>query len=508
MEPVPSLLDELRASTTAPVTGAAVLGGAVDLEAPALAERAGALADWLETMAPRAIALHMDNGPDWIVVDLACQAADICLVPLPTFFSAAQLRHVLDSMPIDAVFTDRADLLAPLCAGRLRAGAALTVGSGRLLRLDPPSRPSALPPGTGKVTFTSGSTGRPKGVCLSNAQLLRQARALSSAAGLECPRHLCLLPLSTLLENVAGVYAPLLSGGQVIAPPLAEIGFEGSSSLTPQRLLGQLTRWQPESLILTPQLLQVLVGGARSGWKAPESLAFVAVGGARVPPGLVEQAHALGIPAYEGYGLSECASVVSLNVPGANRPGSCGRPLRHVEVASADGEVMVSGNAMLGYAGEPGSWARDRIATGDLGFLDDDGFLHVEGRSKNLLISSFGRNISPEWVESELLSEGVFADCIVFGDARPFCVALAYPRDPALGADEIGRAIERCNERLPDYARVLNWHRLPRPLTAERDLLTENGRPKRAAILARYAEVLEALYCAGPRSKSIYARTA
>jgi long-subunit acyl-CoA synthetase (AMP-forming) len=469
----------------------------------------------------RVVALHMDNRPDWIVVDLACQLAAVCVVPLPTFFSAEQLKHVLDSVPVDAVFTDQPDSLSPLCAGRVRPGPELALGGAALLRLEPVARPApgsagpsmdgrhrVLPSGTGKITFTSGSTGRPKGVCLGNRQLLAQASALASAAGLERPRHLCLLPLSTLLENVAGVYAPLLAGGEVVVPGLAEIGFEGSSSLDPHVFLALLSRQCPDSVILTPQMLQLLVTAAGQGWVPPASLRFVAVGGARVPPSLLEAAQALGIPAFEGYGLSECASVVSLNVPGACRPGSCGRPLPHVRVALEDGEIRVTGNAMLGYVGEPGSWWQARIATGDLGHLDDDGYLYIDGRRKNLLISSYGRNIAPEWVESEALTAGALAECLVFGDARPYCVALLTPRDAAADDEAIQQAIDRCNARLPDYARIRRWHRLAQPLAASSDLLTGNGRPKRQAILARYQGVIDALYATDSYTNSQYARTA
>ena len=474
----------------------------------ALAGRCSALAEMLRREGLSVVALHLDNRPDWIVIDLACQMAAACLVPLPTFFSPEQLGHVLGSIPVDAVFTDRPDLLAPLCAGRMRPGPELSIGGCTLLRLQPVASASALPQNSGKVTFTSGSTGRPKGVCLDNRQLWTQAEALAEASGLERPRHVCLLPLSTLLENVAGVYAPLLAGGEVFVPSLAAIGFEGSSTLDPRRFLGLLSKLQPHSIILTPQMLQLLVTAAGKGWVPPASLRFVAVGGARVPPLLLDAAQVRGIPAFEGYGLSECASVVSLNVPGDNRPGSCGRPLPHLRVETVDGEIVVSGNAMLGYAGEPASWGRRQIATGDLGFLDDDGFLHVDGRKKNLLISSYGRNIAPEWVESEALADGALAECLVFGDARPCCVALLTPRDPGAGDAAIQLSIDRCNARLPDYARIRRWQRLAQPLAASRDLLTENGRPKRLAVEARYREVIEGLYGDDLVTNERYLRTA
>jgi len=462
------------------------------LAGDALARRVHALAGGLRAAACRTLAMQLDNGPDWIVADFACHVAGIRLLPLPTFFSAEQVRHALATAPCDAFLGDRREARLPDDVAR--GGPPLRIGSTWLQPLTPARTENVLPPGTGKVTFTSGSTGRPKGVCLGNGQLLRQARVLAEAAGLDRPRHLCVLPLSTLLENVAGVYAPLLAGGEVIAPPLASLGFDGSSSLDPVRFTAVIARHRPNSLILTPQLLQILIGAARAGWTPPDSLAFVAVGGAHVPPAAIEAAHALGIPAWEGYGLSECASVVALNRPGAARPGSCGRPLPHVRVTTVDGEIHVAGNAMLGYAGEPRSWGRDTIATGDLGALDADGFLRLAGRRSNLLISSYGRNISPEWVESELLADGRLAECVVFGDARPYCVALLRPRDPYGPDSAIQAVIDAANRRLPDYARVRAWRRLPESLARSPGLATDNGRPKRPAILARYGVLIETLY--------------
>jgi long-chain acyl-CoA synthetase len=467
-----------------------------------LSERCSTLAGLIRSEGLRVVALHMDNRPDWAVIDLACQQASVCLVPLPGFFSEEQLRHVLNTVPVDALFTDRPELLAPLVAGRLRPGPALSVGECTLLRIEPAASPAVIPADTGKITFTSGSTGRPKGVCLSNRQLLDQAAALADAVGLRAPRHLCVLPLSTLLENIAGIYTPLLAGGEVMLPQLAEVGFEGSSSLNPHTFLTLLSRQQPHSVILTPQLLQLLVAAAQSGWTPPASLRFVAVGGAKVPGGLIDKAQDLGIPAFEGYGLSECASVVSLNVPGGSRSGSCGRPLPHLQVDIDDGEVRVRGNAMLGYAGEPESWGQEWIRTGDLGRLDEQGYLHINGRRKNLLISSYGRNINPEWVESELLADAELADCVVFGDARPYCVALLTPRDPAASDASIQRWVDLSNTRLPDYARIQRWHRLHEPLSASKGLLTENGRPKRQAILARYGQAIESLYRTRARART------
>jgi len=460
------------------------------------------LAEELRRRAIRVLALQADNSIDWLVIDLACQHADVCLIPLPGFFSASQIRHVLDHAPVDAFMFDRLDGLESLLGDRLKGNSEGGFGSLSLLMLQNSAAietgieasPGVLPPATGKITFTSGSTGQPKGVCLSHVQLLQQARALAECVGLTAPRHLCLLPLSTLLENVAGIYSPLLCGGEVILPSLGEIGFCGSSSIDPQKLVQTISRYQPNSIILTPQLLLVLVSSIATGWRPPESLLFVAVGGGKVSATLLGQAREAGIHAFEGYGLSECASVVSLNTPAGNRPGSCGLPLSHLQIRTVNGEIVVAGNAMLGYLGEPSSWGQTEIQTGDLGYLDEQGYLHLKGRKKNLLISSYGRNINPEWVESELMGQPVLSECVVLGDARPYCVALLTPLHADASNNTIQKHIDQVNADLPDYAQVRRWHRLSQPLHSQSGLLTANGRPRREAVLARYATLLDTLY--------------
>jgi long-subunit acyl-CoA synthetase (AMP-forming) len=211
-----------------------------------------------------------------------------------------------------------------------------------------------------------------------------------------------------------------------------------------------------------------------------------------VSPALLARADRLGLPVYEGYGLTECASVVALNTPAARRTGSVGRPLPHADVTiDAHGEIHVAGAAVGGYVG--GEQAPRTVATGDLGYFDTDGFLYVSGRRKNMFITSFGRNVSPEWVETELCEERAIAQAAVFGDARPWNVAVIVPA-PQAERSEVGAAIEAANRRLPDYARVGDWIVAARPFTAGTGELTPNGRNRRAAIWTRYRGELDALY--------------
>ncbi len=434
------------------------------------------------------VALHADNSPEWIVADLALLASGIPCIPLPLFFSAEQRQHVINSSGIDTVITDQPEQWQSL-------GASLIGHIGRLslLRLDcAVSVP--VHEGTAKITFTSGSTGQPKGVCLPASTMDAVAASLAEmVVEMEVQSHLCLLPLPILLENVAGVYCGLQAGIGCHIPPLKAVGLAGSQGLDLPQMLETLNGVAPDSVILLPQVLKSLVAAVETGALHPK-LKLAAVGGARVSAALVARARAQGIPVYEGYGLSECGSVVAVNKPQADKPGSVGHPLPHVRLnISPTGEVLVDGPHYLGYLGGP-PLPPGPIATGDLGILDDQGFLHINGRSKHLIITSYGRNISPEWVEGELLAQTGILQCVVYGEARPHLSALVVA--PGLSDQALSDAIEAANRRLPDYARVLSWLRADAPFSPHNRQLTNNGRPVRTEIFLAYASRLDALYVA------------
>lgn len=446
----------------------------------------------LETLGSARVALAMDNSADWVLWDLALLASARVAVPVPGFFSAAQQRHLVDSAGVDTLIGATDEDAARLGFRALTAADGALPQGWRVAQRAVGSVPG-LPPGTAKITFTSGTTGQPKGVCLDATTLLAVADGVRQATqGIDVQRHLCVLPLATLLENVAGVYAPLLSGACVELRPMHEIGLLGAAGLDLPRLLRSLHAVQPHSVILLPQLLLALVGAAEQGLALPGSLRFVAVGGGRVAPQLLRRAEALGLPVFEGYGLSEAGSVVCLNTPQARRIGTVGRVLPHAGLRLApDGEVLVRGPRMLGYLGETGS-ADPWLATGDLGHLDD-GFLVLHGRRKNIFITAYGRNVHPEWVESELVQQTAIAQAWLHGEARASNVAVLVPRGPAIGDAALQAAVDAVNAGLPDYARVHQWLRAEAPFTAATGLTTDNGRLRRGALLQRYAGAIDAL---------------
>lgn len=449
----------------------------------------------------RTIGLALDNSPLWAVLDLACLHAGKPIVPLPFFFSAEQVAHSIRDAGIDCILTDQPGQYQKILeAAGIETDAVFTHELNGQTFSDIRLRnitEKTLPAGTVKVTYTSGTTGNPKGVCLGIDALQGVASSLLTATrGNADDRHVSVLPLSTLLENLAGVYVPLLAGASCHLLPLAEVGLSGSTGLDVKKMLAALIQCNATTTILTPQLLHAMVAAIEAGHPAPQQLRFVAVGGAPVAPRLLERAEKLGLPVFEGYGLSECASVVALNTESARRIGSVGRPLAHARVKFAkDGEILVAGATLLGYTGDVPLQPDEFWPTGDTGHLDAEGFLHLTGRKKNIFITSFGRNVSPEWVERELTLHPAIAQAAVFGEARPWNVVVIVPRGntpEALAA--VNQAIEEANRVLPDYARVKRWLPAQAPFLPQNGQLTANGRLKRAAIWQLYREAVERLY--------------
>ncbi len=463
----------------------------------ALSRAIGETAAELRIGGPRTVALALDNSPEWIAVDLALLAGRVPCLPLPGFFSPLQHWHAIAEAGADWIVTDRPEFFLDLLRsnGVPAARAPDLELFGRRLaqvRAVLPDGPR-FPEETMKITYTSGTTGRPKGVCLDGAALGTVAAALAAACPLTAAdRHLSLLPLATLLENV-GVYATLLAGGRCVLPSLRDVGTLGAAGVEPDRMLESLHKMGATTAITVPQMLRALIEQVARGAAPPAALRFLAVGGASVAPALLEHARTLGLPVYLGYGLSECASVLTLNRAGAHRSGSVGRPLPHVKLSfAADGEILAEGALFLGYcpAGAP---ITPPWPTGDIGRVDGDGYVYLEGRKKDFFVTSYGRNVSPEWIETALNAEPEIAQAWVSGEARPWIAAIVTPQNGTPDSS-VDAAIERVNASLPDYARVQHWIRSRQPFSADRGELTGNGRLRRHALRERYRSQIESLY--------------
>ncbi len=423
------------------------------------------------------LALMMDNSPAQVIVSLAALELGIWTLPIPPFFTESQTKNALDQTGCPAILTEACD------ESQSDLGSFRVAGKQIVARAYAPKYHDQTHAGTALITFTSGSTGAPKGLCLSEENILNTVTAISdSMRTIGVKRHLSVLPLSILLESVAGVYAALYSGFESIVPSLQKTGMSTKPIPDFMQLIEQLAHHEISSCILVPELLKGLLQTQRSTPQDLNSLRFVAVGGGRIDPSLLELAQEINLPVYEGYGLSEAGSVVALNLPTNNQPGSVGKLLPHQQLTfGKDGEILLAKAAFLGYCGTETSPVAP-YPTGDLGYLDESGYLWIHGRKKNVLITSMGRNVSPEWVESSLTSSGAIQQAFVYGDGQLRLSALIVTQQPL---SMIKDTLRQVNSSLPDYAQVDSW-KLVSPFSMKSGTLTGTGKLRRSNILHQY----------------------
>jgi len=454
------------------------------------------------------VGLFIGNRPLWGIYDLALTLKGAVVVPVPTFFSREQIRYILSDARIDVLIIESESVARSRGIHDIFTYKKVIMADHDLETWEGSEEgdlidKSADPQEVCKIIYTSGTTGRPKGVLISLRAIEAVTKSLIDRSGANMSdRHLTLLPLSTLVETIGGLYAPLVAGATIVYP-------KGSPApenilFDPVNLKKVLFDASPTTLNLVPSLLEATLDGVRSMFDLPRMLRFVACGGAPLRPALRMKAREMGMNLYEGYGLSECASVVALNGIGMTRPGSVGKVLKHAEVTlSEEGEIMVSGAGVM--AGYTDGTKRDLklVATGDMGYIDEEGYLYVTGRKDNLIITGQGRNVSPEWVEAALYHSRSIDQVMVFANERGQLSAIIVP-DPSW-LDEIGRQLDinggmKITEHravagamrrevsetlthLPAYAAVQGITLLSESFTVENGLLGPDGTLKRKEIL-------------------------
>jgi long-chain acyl-CoA synthetase len=250
---------------------------------------------------------------------------------------------------------------------------------------------------------------------------------------------------------------------------------------------------------------------------------FAVSGGAPLGRDVAEFFWGAGIAIYEGYGLTETAPVVAVNTPGALKLGTVGKPIPGVEVRIAgDGEILVRGpNVMKGYWNDPGATAEAIDAegwfhTGDIGALDEDGFLRITDRKKEILVNAYGKNVAPAPIENQLRVSPFIGHAVLLGDRRQYLAALLVPDFESLEAwaaqhgidagdrqalvehPQVGALyaaeVARVNEGLAHYEQIVQWTLLPADFSVETGELTPTQKVKRRVIDEKYAQQIEALY--------------
>ena len=230
---------------------------------------------------------------------------------------------------------------------------------------------------------------------------------------------------------------------------------------------------------------------------------------------------ALGLPLFQGYGQTECSPVISVNRPGRVKLETVGTALPGIEVRfGEDDEILVRGDAVMqGYWQDKESTDRTLIDgwlyTGDVGVMDEDGFIRITDRKRDLIVNSGGDNIAPQRVEGIASLEPEIGQVLVYGDKRPNLVALIVPDQEFVSAyakvegkkndlaalaedsdfqEVIGAAMKRVNKRLSAIERIRRFKIMPEPFTIESGLMTPTLKLKRQAIYRKYEDVIAELY--------------
>lgn len=492
------------------------------------------------------VGLLSENRPEWIFADLAILCASAVSVPLHAPLSAKQIEYQLADSGTVCLFVSTPEQAAKLAEVRSRLPALETVVQmegpraagalswqgfvqrGRLARGRQAAelerrRRELAPDSLATLMYTSGTTGNPKGVMLTHDNFLSNVRAVYEVfKPLDADEiFLNWLPLSHVYARTVDYYLALLAG-----VPLA-------LARNADTVLADVAQVRPTAMSSVPRLYEKVVGavaalpaderqrrlrgcfGGRTRW--------LGSGGAPLPPSVGEALREAGLEVLQGYGLTETSPVITLNRLGANRLGTVGPALPGVEIRIApDGEILTRGpHVMKGYWKQPeataaaldGGW----FHTGDLGQLDEAGYLKITGRKKEMLVLSNGKKVAPSFVEGLLAAEPCIEQAVIYGEGKPFVSALVVPRWPAVQA---AAGTAKANDAVYDFlmervtaalSAAATWEKVrkivvvPEPFCVGREELTVSLKLRREVIFDHHRAELEALYdeppggCSNPR---------
>jgi len=525
------------------------------------------------------VALVSGNRPQWHMVDFALHHLGAINVPIYTTLLPPQMAHILRDSGAVACIVENSELLAKVLEAQSSCPQLQHLV---LMEGEPPASvlswekvlepvaedqagqvldsllPTVTPQDLATIIYTSGTTGEPKGAMLTHDNFVWDA--LSAASVQDWPPYkevaLSFLPLSHVLERLVD-YILFAYGATIAYCGILEAG-EALRRIRPHvfaavprfyekvydRIMAEGSHGSPLKQKLFRAAVEEALRAFRTGkqglkFKLLDALVlkkiraafggrvrFSISGGAPLPVYVGEFLHAVGIKVLEGYGLTETSPVISVNTTRKAKLGTVGPPIPGVEVKiAADGEILTRGrHVMKGYWNKPEA-TKEAIDeegwfhTGDVGELDEDGFLRITDRKKDIIVTAGGKNIAPQPIENQLKTSPFVENAVLFGDRKPYVVALLVPnfeeltrwasaqgiavgeRQALLSHPQVLKLyqdiVDKVNEGLARFETIKKFRLLPEPFTMDGGELTPTLKVKRRVILQRYGHLIDSMYADG-----------
>ena len=524
------------------------------------------------------VALVAESRPEWMIADIAIMATGGIAVPAYTTNQVSDHVHVLRDSGAKGAIVSGPALAKNLLPAAVEAGLDFIVAmeplteapDGIAIHLwddviaahggNAPDASGVARTDTSCLIYTSGTGGVPKGVMLSHGAIISNCKGayeLLLNLGLDDEKFLSFLPLSHSYEHTAGLMFPLSIKAQIyyaegvdkLAANMEEVSPTIMTAVPRlyETMHGRIVRGVQQKGGLSEKLFMKAVETGRKKYEGKRlglgealldplltklvrkkvagrfggRLKAMVSGGAPLNYDIGTFFKALDVPLLQGYGQTESAPIISCNLPHRNKIHTVGPKFVDVDLKIAeDGEILVKGElVMQGYWNMPDATAEaitdGWLHTGDIGEIDEDGYLMITDRKKDIIVNSGGDNIAPQRIEGFLTLQPEIAQAMVYGDRKPHLVALIVP-DPdfmadwakangkpkdvaALAEDEdfrsaIAAAIDRVNEDLSVIERVRRFIVVAEAFSIENEMMTPSMKIRRHVIKDRYGDALEALY--------------
>lgn len=521
------------------------------------------------------IAIMARNSRYWVIFDLAALSLGLVVVPVYTEDRADNVAYILDNADVkllviggDEQWQDIHESLQNLSqlkriitiseCEKLGEKRLLNMGAWLSIDFEDVAIARMEADDLATIVYTSGTTGRPKGVMLSHRNILSNCYSALQVFNVQ-PRHVYLsfLPLSHTLERTVGYYLPMMSGATVAhargIPELAKdlLVIKPHGLISVPRIYERVYAKIKENLSTKPKWAKLLFYLAVDvGWQRFEylqgrakrplmlfmwpllkklvadritqrlggNLLIAVSGGAALSPKIAKVFVGLGVPIFQGYGLTESSPIISTNSLEENIPDSIGKPLPGIEVRIGENDELFArgDNIMLGYW--KNQQATDEVidkdgwlATGDKARIED-GFIYITGRIKDIIVLANGEKVSPVDMELAIATNALFDQVMVVGESRPYLVALTVlnphrwkkiAEDNSLADKDINDSecekvileqLSLCLHEFPGYAQIYHHRCSHEAWTVENGLLTPTLKMKRNEIIKYYVDEIEQMY--------------